>query len=73
MVRLWDPFRTWETFELDMDRLSSRTPTAGYPPINVYTDADDVLVTTEIPGIEPAEIDLSVAGDTLTSRANERP
>jgi HSP20 family protein len=38
----------------------------AFPPINVWTGRDNVVVTGELPGFDPAKIELSVQGDTLT-------
>jgi len=73
MLRLWDPFQEMAAFERDFDRLLTRSRTGGYPPVNVYTDENDVMITSEIPGIDPATIDLSVTGDTLTLKGDRKP
>jgi HSP20 family protein len=39
---------------------------AGYPAMNVWTSQDGVVVTAELPGLNPDDIDISVASDTLT-------
>lgn len=44
-------------------------PTLAYgtefPAMNVWLGADDAIVTAELPGIDPNDIDISVAGDLL--------
>jgi len=37
-----------------------------FPAVNVWLGKDDVIVTAELPGMEPESIDISVAADTLT-------
>jgi HSP20 family protein len=37
-----------------------------YPAINIWMGEEDVVVTTEIPGIDTSSIDISVIGDRLT-------
>ena len=39
-----------------------------YPPLNIYHDGETFIVRAEVPGIDPASIDLQVAGNTLTLR-----
>jgi HSP20 family protein len=64
----------------EMDRLftdfSGRTVSthrAGvFPPINVSEDTENLYVSSELPGIEPDSIDLSVEGETLTLRGERR-
>jgi len=72
MLRIWDPFREMAAFERDVDRLITRSRTAGYPAVNVYADENDVQVTSEVPGIDPATIDLSVTGDTLAIKGDRK-
>jgi HSP20 family protein len=71
-----------ERLRRDMNRLVSGIPdldavaTPGYPSINVWTNDDGAVVTAELPGVEPNDIDISVVGDTLTltgSRAPDEP
>jgi|WetSurMetagenome_2_1015567.scaffolds.fasta_scaffold530462_2 HSP20 family protein len=72
MFTILNPFRDFQTFDQDMGKISTRGKEV-YPLINVYATGDDVIVTSEVPGIEPREIDLSVAGDTLTLKAEKKP
>ena len=39
-----------------------------YPPINVWAGADGAIVTAEIPGIVPDQLDITVHQDTVTLR-----
>ncbi|MBW2702525.1 MAG: Hsp20/alpha crystallin family protein [Deltaproteobacteria bacterium] len=39
-----------------------------YPAMNVYDDGESYIVRAEIPGVDPATLDISVTGDTLTLR-----
>jgi HSP20 family protein len=39
---------------------------AGYPAMNIWTDPEGAIVTAELPGINPEDIDISVQNDTLT-------
>ena len=40
--------------------------------MNIHTGEEDVIITAEIPGIDPADIDLTVTGDTLTIRGTRK-
>ncbi len=40
----------------------------GFPLLNIWSGPEDVLITAEIPGVDPSQIDISVTGDTLTLR-----
>lgn len=49
-------------------------PVATYPAINVSSTDDETVVTADLPGFEPADVELSVEGTTLKlrgTRANE--
>lgn len=37
----------------------------GYPPVNVYLTDSAVVVAAEVPGIDPAQVDISVAQGVL--------
>jgi HSP20 family protein len=63
------PWRDLYRLRDEMDRVFSdyQVRTAvEYPAINIWSGADDVLLTAELPGIEAHDIDLSISGDTLT-------
>lgn len=67
-------WREWEQMRRDMDRMFTqsfpmrrRMRASGFPAINVWTnDAEGAVLTTELPGIDPDDVDISVTGDTLT-------
>lgn len=67
-------WREMDRLRRDMDRLFEssfsrrvRQRTSGYPAINVWAKSEEgVIVTAELPGVEPGEVDVSVTGDTLT-------
>ncbi len=72
-------WREMEQLQRQMNRLfedfgPTRTRTApGYPAVNVWANQDGVMVTAEVPGISPDDIDISVVGDTLTLSGERRP
>ena len=72
MFTILNPLREVQAFDQDLGWILNRGRQA-YPPVNVYASEDDVIVTSEIPGIEASEIDLSVVGDTLTLKAERKP
>jgi HSP20 family protein len=45
----------------------------SYPAINVWTNNEGAVVTAELPGISPDDIDISVVGDTLTLTGYREP
>jgi HSP20 family protein len=71
----WDPWREIHRAQRDVSSFFSlprRRPLAAYPPMNIHTGEEDVIITAEIPGIDPADIDLTVTGDTLTIKGTRK-
>lgn len=72
-----DPWREMDRLDREMRRLFSGQMmpfTRGYPAINVWTGEDDMIVTSEIAGIDPEKIDIAVEDTVLTisgSRSSE--
>jgi len=71
------PWREMARLQRDMNRLLSGTSRGpgwsvapSYPAMNVWSDADGVVVTAELPGMDPEEIEISVQDDTLTLRGS---
>lgn len=70
--RLWDPLREMNQLQREMGRLlNSARPLVGFetreaPPVNVYVNDNDILITLEVPGIDPAQVEIVVAGSSLT-------
>jgi HSP20 family protein len=72
MFTILNPLREVQAFDQDLGRIFNRGRQA-YPLVNIYATEEDAVVTSEIPGIEASEIDLSVDGDTLTLKAERKP
>ena len=68
---LWSPF---DNFDRAMNRmLGDLYPTrAEYPPINVWTGKEDIVLTAELPGVEPEEFDISVHENVVSLRCAPR-
>jgi HSP20 family protein len=69
--RVWDPWREMGQLQHEMSRLLSGTRPAGfpqreYPPVNLYVNDNDLLLTLEMPGVDPSHVDVTVTGDTVT-------
>lgn len=68
-------WREFDRLQREMNRIVTNfAPGAfgGYPPINVWAGEEHVLVTAELPGLEPDQLDVSIFGDTVTL-SGERP
>jgi HSP20 family protein len=70
--RRWDPF---EELQREMGRLfesldpkNSTRQVHRYPPLNLYDAADRYILSVQLPGMEPSDIELTITGETLTLR-----
>ena len=78
----WDPFREMARLRDITDRMledSFVRPWRFWPdgervelPIDMYQTADSVVVKASLPGFKPEEVDISVAGDTLTIKGEHK-
>jgi len=74
--RRWDPLRDFqrevgrllESFE-PLQTLRIQRP---FPAINLYDARDHYVLTAELPGMNPGDLDLSVTGETLTLRGERK-
>jgi HSP20 family protein len=48
-------------------------PMAWSPAVDVYETAEDVVILAEVPGVDPAAIDLAVNGNLLSLRGSKEP
>lgn len=73
---LW---REMDRLQQQMNRLyetytpSRLRPAAGFPAMNIWSSNDGLKVTAEVPGVNPADIDINVVGDTLTLNGERKP
>jgi HSP20 family protein len=73
-VNNWSPFEELNRMRRDMERLTegisrgyTRGSSAGvFPLMNLTEDNENYYIRAELPGMKAKEIELSVAGDTLT-------
>ena len=45
----------------------------SFPALNVWSNADGLLVTAEIPGVEPSDLDIAIVNKTLTLSGKREP
>jgi len=67
--RMMDPWRELNQLRREMDRLFESAMgrrEIAYPPCNVWSGDEDILVTCELPGVAKDDVNISVTGDTLT-------
>lgn len=67
-----DPFET--LLQLQQELKSSRSSSwlgmttsaaGGFPPINVFSKGDDIVIVAEAPGLKKDELDIQVRGRTI--------
>lgn len=71
----WDPFRALERVQAEFDAVHGQANDSyvpGFPPLDVWANDAEVVVTAELPGVEPDQLDISVVGDTV-KLAGSRP
>jgi len=77
----FDPLSGLRYMQRELDRLMGRGPFAEaqrvgggtYPPVNVLSGEDDMIVQCEVPGIPRDDVDISITGETLVIRGTKRP
>lgn len=70
--RFWYPWREFERMHRALSRWTSPS-TIDFPAVNVWVAGDTAVVTTELPGVDPNAIDISVVGKSLTLRGSRDP
>ena len=68
--RRWDPFHELQRemgrlFE-NLDSIHSARRANRYPPLNVYDVGDRYILSVQLPGVAPLDIELTITGETLT-------
>lgn len=72
----WTIFDELESLQADMNALLSapatgrfdREPRGAYPPLNVWSAAEGLVVDAEMPGVEIKDVEIAVDGDVLSLR-----
>lgn len=78
MLERWDPFRDLMSIQNELNSLFGRTYGGGdlgtgsagtwVPALDVYETTDKFVVTLDLPGVEPADVDVCVEDSMLTIR-----
>lgn len=69
--RWYDPVRQMRFAQRDMSRLFDNLRVAAppeFPPMNIWAGSDGAVVTAEIPGVVPEELDIAVHQNMVTLR-----
>jgi len=75
---IYSPWREMERLRREMDRIFDQSVRSlytapAYPAMNVWTNEDGAIVTAELPGVAPEDIDISVMNDTVTLTGCHNP
>src|SRR4051812_11365379 len=70
MIMRFDPFREFDRLTEQLASTASRAPRAF--PMDAYRRGDQFIVEFDLPGVEPASIELTVEQNVLTVRAERR-
>jgi HSP20 family protein len=81
MMRSVSPWLSWKTLDQlhqEMNELfgnlSEHTPNLlRYPPVRIYHNSEEVLVTAELPGFDIENLNISVNGQQLSLSGNRTP
>jgi HSP20 family protein len=68
MARTFDPLREMDRWFADV----ARTPASLAMPMDLYREGEAFIVHVDLPGVEPASIDIDVEDRTLTIRAERK-
>ncbi len=72
----WDPFRELHEevgrFIVSLDPFQSVRRVQAYPPLNVHDAGDRYFLSMLLPGMTPADIELTITGETLTIRGERK-
>lgn len=84
-IRKWEPFRELAGMQRDMDDLIRRvfggiTPSLfrrefrseWYPAVDSYMKDNQLVVHADIPGVDPKDVEISVAGNVLTIKGERK-
>ena len=81
VMRAWDPFDELRSMQRDMDRLFGRVlgadvprelPSIWMPSVESYTKDGGLVFRAELPGVDPKDIDVSIADRELIIKGERR-
>jgi HSP20 family protein len=74
--RNWDPFHELQRevgrLIVSLDPFQSRRRFQAHPPLNVYDAGDRYFLSVQLPGMTPADIELTITGETITIRGERK-
>jgi HSP20 family protein len=80
LYRTNNPWREFERMRRELDQVFNEFNRGGrlsvapsFPAMNAWRNEEGVVITAELPGVNPEDIDISVVGDTLTLTGSRQP
>jgi HSP20 family protein len=82
-MQRWEPIGEMMTLRNAMDRLfnDSYLPSArswlgfdveGTIPVDIFQNAEEIVIKAELPGFKPEEVDIQITGDTLVIKGEHK-
>jgi HSP20 family protein len=70
-----DPFTVMRRLQDEVNRVFATPGTfaGGFPAVNMWQGPDSAALTAELPGVDPADIDISVKNDIVTITGERKP
>jgi HSP20 family protein len=71
-----DPLREMHRLRQEMNQVFSTLDhplSEEFPAVNAWLGQEDIVISAELPGVDPANVDISVVGDTLTISGSREP
>ncbi len=82
---LWKPFKEFSPFHREMDNLFGHffgnwerdlpvwfRSGDGYPSVESYLEGDKLIIKADLPGVNPKDVEVSVANDQLTIKGERK-
>jgi HSP20 family protein len=77
LVRFGRGFDPWFNIDWSLPAVlrtnSPSTRTSEFPLVNIWVDADEAVLTTEIPGVDTSAVDISITGKTFSLKGKRDP
>jgi HSP20 family protein len=69
-----DPLAVFRRLQEDIGRgIAAPARAGGFPAVNLWQGPDSFALTAELPGVDPAAVDIQVKEDVLTISGERRP
>jgi len=77
-LNFWNPWNEVNALQQEMGRLFGRrwdngTGASLYPAVNLWGDDTSVVLTAELPGFDPQELDITVQRNSITLKGERKP